>query len=137
MSCDVSKVDAFQNVPSLSRRYVSYVVKSANFALYNAQFSAKGFRRRELLRPHLLDGGRPFVTIRRNNSTMTYKELERMIRKLGWKLERFGDGSHRFFSNPDFDYEILLPSHGSKEIPKGTCERILKDAHGNGKGRQK
>jgi predicted RNA binding protein YcfA (HicA-like mRNA interferase family) len=64
---------------------------------------------------------------------MNYRELITELKKLGWTFDRQGNGSHEFYVNPDFDYVIVVANHGSKEIPTGTANRILKDARGEGR----
>ena len=55
---------------------------------------------------------------------MKCAELVRKAEKAGWRfLEQ--NGSHRLYEK---DGNIIcIPFHGSKEVPTGTCNKILKE----------
>jgi len=51
-------------------------------------------------------------------------ELHRIAVKYGWVLIRQDGTSHRIYEK---NGEILvIPYHGAKEVPTGTCNKILK-----------
>ena len=56
-----------------------------------------------------------------------YNELFRILKKDGW-FEVRQKGSHVIMQHPTKSNQIVVPSHASKEIPKGTLQSILKDA---------
>lgn len=56
---------------------------------------------------------------------MKYSELHRMIRSYGWKYVR-STGSHYFYERNGVISEPV-PFHGSKEIPEGLKNKILKN----------
>jgi len=58
---------------------------------------------------------------------MKAKELEKLALEKGWEyLEGRGKGSHRIYKHKDKKGLLTIPFHGSKEIPKGTEQSILK-----------
>jgi len=57
---------------------------------------------------------------------MKARELKRILEKEGFVFTR-QSGSHAIFKHPLTKQRIVLPIH-SKEVPKGTCHSILKDA---------
>jgi len=57
---------------------------------------------------------------------MKYAELYKLIESAGWTLN--GGTNHYKYVHPNFDYYITVPRHSSKEVPKGTLNKILKDA---------
>lgn len=54
---------------------------------------------------------------------MTSKELIKILKKDGWKEKR-QSGSHKIFMKDGFP-PVPVPYH-SKDLPKGTLEKILK-----------
>ena len=58
---------------------------------------------------------------------MKFSELVRLLVKNGFELIR-EKGSIRYYSKPGLDKLIRVDYHGSREIPSGTCEAILKAA---------
>jgi len=63
---------------------------------------------------------------------MKFSELVRLLRRNGFKLVR-QKGSIRYYSKSGLDKLIRVDYHGSKEIPTGTCNAILKTAGLKGK----
>jgi len=60
---------------------------------------------------------------------MKYKDLAKLVKKVGWKEVR-QKGSHVIFKhdtikNPSI---LVIPNHGSKELGKGLVRKILKQA---------
>ena len=53
---------------------------------------------------------------------MSSKELIKQLNKLGWIK-----GSHHQFKHPNKDYLITVP-HPKRDLPKGTAQKILKQA---------
>lgn len=58
---------------------------------------------------------------------MKAKEIEKLIISNGWFFIR-QKGSHRIFKHLDIEGIIIIPFHGSNEVPKGTEQSILKKA---------
>lgn len=63
---------------------------------------------------------------------MKSNELIKIIKTAGW-VEIRQTGSHKIFVHKNFNYSLPVPSHGSKEVPKGTLISILKKAGLNNK----
>ena len=59
---------------------------------------------------------------------MKCSELFRMLKKDGWYIYREGKGSHKLMRHPEKPGEVLFADHGSNEVPKGTLNKVLKDA---------
>lgn len=57
---------------------------------------------------------------------MKYSEFYKLIESAGWTISK-GKKHHKYV-NPDFDYFIPVGRHPSKEIPRGTLEKMMKDA---------
>ena len=58
---------------------------------------------------------------------MKFSELVRLLKKNGFKIVK-EKGSIRYYGKPGWDKLIRVDYHGSKEVPTGTCESILKVA---------
>jgi predicted RNA binding protein YcfA (HicA-like mRNA interferase family) len=58
---------------------------------------------------------------------MTFSELVRLLTQSGFKLVK-EKGSVRYYGKAGWDRLIRIDYHGSKEIPTGTCNAILKAA---------
>ena len=56
---------------------------------------------------------------------MKFSELVRLLEQNGFKLVR-EKGSIRYYAKPGVDKLIRIDYHGSREVPTGTCEAILK-----------
>ncbi len=63
---------------------------------------------------------------------MKFSELVRHIEREGFKLVK-EKGSVRYYAKAGVDRLIRIDYHGSKEVPTGTCEAILKAAGIKGK----
>ena len=61
---------------------------------------------------------------------MKSSELLRMLKKDGW-FEIRQTGSHLIMAHPTKLKKVVVPVHGSKEVPKGTLLSVLKDAEIN------
>ena len=59
---------------------------------------------------------------------MKSSELIRIAQRHGWKLTNQDGTSHREYEKSG--KTIVIPFHGSKEVPTGTCSRILKTIKG-------
>ena len=64
---------------------------------------------------------------------MKFSELVRLLKINGFKLVK-EKGSIRYYAKVGVDKLIRIDYHGSREIPTGTCDAILKAA-GIKKGR--
>lgn len=58
---------------------------------------------------------------------MRFNELVRLLSKNGFTLVK-EKGSIRYYGKSGHDKLIRVDYHGSKEVPSGTCEAILKAA---------
>jgi predicted RNA binding protein YcfA (HicA-like mRNA interferase family) len=59
---------------------------------------------------------------------MKSRELNRLAVKEGWKFIYQDATSHRFYEKNG--KVIGIPYHGAKEVPTGTCNKILKQIRG-------
>ena len=57
---------------------------------------------------------------------MKYSELYRKLKKSGWYVAR--TKKHHIYKHKDRKGAISVGKHGSKEVPKGTLNSILKQA---------
>jgi predicted RNA binding protein YcfA (HicA-like mRNA interferase family) len=64
---------------------------------------------------------------------MKFSELVRLLERNGFEIVK-EKGSIRYYSKEGVENLIRIDYHGSKEVPKGTCEAILKAAGLKGKG---
>ena len=55
---------------------------------------------------------------------MKSSELLRIAERCGWKLLKQNGTSHREYGRNG--RSIYIPCHGAKEVPTGTCRKILK-----------
>ena len=58
---------------------------------------------------------------------MTYNELVRRIRRLGFRYYSQGKGSHEIWWLPDTERRSSIPRHPGREIATGTLKAILRD----------
>ena len=57
---------------------------------------------------------------------MTFRELEKLIKKDGWYLVNV-EGSHHHYRHPSKKGKIQIPRHGG-DLKKGLLNAILKQA---------
>lgn len=57
---------------------------------------------------------------------MKFSELYRLLESKGWT--RNEGSKHAKYTHPDFKTFIPVGRHPSKEVPKGTLDKIKKDA---------
>lgn len=58
---------------------------------------------------------------------MKFNELVRLLEENGFRILK-EKGSIRYYKKPGWNNLIRIDYHGNKEVPKGTCHAILKDA---------
>ena len=58
---------------------------------------------------------------------MTAKQLEKMLKDAGWYFDR-QKGSHRIYKHKHIRGIVVIPFHGSKDLPEGTLNSIMKKA---------
>ena len=58
---------------------------------------------------------------------MKFSELVRLLERNGFELIK-GKGSVRYYGKEGLNKLIRVDYHGSREIPTGTCDAILKAA---------
>ena len=66
---------------------------------------------------------------------MKFSELVRLLERNGFEIVK-EKGSIRYYGKPGVDRLIRIDYHGSKEVPIGTCNAILKAAGLKEKGKQ-
>ena len=66
-------------------------------------------------------------------SAMKFSELVRLLERNGFELIK-EKGSVRYYGKEGLNKLIRVDYHGSREIPTGTCDAILKAAGLKGKG---
>jgi predicted RNA binding protein YcfA (HicA-like mRNA interferase family) len=66
---------------------------------------------------------------------MKFSELVRLLERNGFEIVR-EKGSIRYYGKPGLDKLIRIDYHGSREVPTGTCEAILKAAGLKKEGKQ-
>ena len=59
---------------------------------------------------------------------MKSSELVRIAESYGWRLSHQDGTSHREYKK--HGKAIVIPFHGSKEVPTGTCRKLLKKIKG-------
>lgn len=59
---------------------------------------------------------------------MTSKQMIKFLEKNGFTYVPSGDGSHRKYKNFKNGRVTTVPYHGSNDLPKGTEQKILKQA---------
>jgi predicted RNA binding protein YcfA (HicA-like mRNA interferase family) len=64
---------------------------------------------------------------------MKFSELVRLLERNGFELIK-EKGSIRYYGKEGLNKLIRIDYHGSREIPTGTCDAILKAAGLKGKG---
>lgn len=58
---------------------------------------------------------------------MTFKELEKLVKKDGWYLQSIV-GSHHHYLHPFKKGKVTIPFHGNKDLSKFVVNSILKQA---------
>ncbi|MBF0466927.1 MAG: type II toxin-antitoxin system HicA family toxin [Nitrospirae bacterium] len=58
---------------------------------------------------------------------MKFSELVRLLEADGFRIVK-EKGSIRYYSKSSWPKLLRIDYHGSKEVPKGTCNAILKSA---------
>jgi predicted RNA binding protein YcfA (HicA-like mRNA interferase family) len=58
---------------------------------------------------------------------VTYLELTKKLRRLGYEFRRQGKGGHEVWWHPERHRYTTISFHGNKDIPKGTLAAILRD----------
>lgn len=58
---------------------------------------------------------------------MSFNELVRLLEANGFRLVKH-KGSVRYYGKPDIDRLVRVDFHGAREVPRGTCQAILKAA---------
>jgi predicted RNA binding protein YcfA (HicA-like mRNA interferase family) len=64
-----------------------------------------------------------------------FSELVRLLERNGFEIVK-EKGSIRYYGRPGVDRLIRIDYHGSKEVPTGTCNAILKAAGLKKKGKR-
>ena len=58
---------------------------------------------------------------------MKFSELVRILEKNGFRLVK-EKGSIRYYGKPGWTRLVRVDFHGASEVPKGTCNAVLKAA---------
>jgi predicted RNA binding protein YcfA (HicA-like mRNA interferase family) len=62
---------------------------------------------------------------------MTARALIAYARSRGWRFaRRGGKGSHLVFKHPRKSYDVTIPDHGSKDLPRGLAATVVKQIEG-------
>ncbi|OBR94244.1 MULTISPECIES: type II toxin-antitoxin system HicA family toxin [Clostridium] len=56
---------------------------------------------------------------------MTSKEIIKLAEDKSWEIKK-QRGSHIKLIHKDLPKQVIIPYHGTKEVPKGTLNSILK-----------
>lgn len=56
---------------------------------------------------------------------MKYNEFFKLAKRNGWQLLRQGKGSHEIWEKEN--QTVVIPNHGSKEMPKGLEKSLKKE----------
>lgn len=67
------------------------------------------------------------LSLEKHCTDMKFSELVRLLEKNGFRLIK-EKGSIRYYGKIGLAGLIRVDFHGSKEIPTGTCSKILKDS---------
>lgn len=60
-------------------------------------------------------------------SGFRYRDIIKILKKLGFEFHRQAAGSHEIWLNPDTNRFTTIPNH-SGDMPEGTLKAILKQA---------
>jgi predicted RNA binding protein YcfA (HicA-like mRNA interferase family) len=58
---------------------------------------------------------------------MKFSELVRLLESAGFRLVKH-KGSVRYYGKPGVERLVRVDFHGAREVPRGTCQAILKAA---------
>ena len=58
---------------------------------------------------------------------LSYQEVARRLRKLGFRFYRRGKGSHELWVRDSDGRVVPVPHHRGKKIPKGTMRAIIRE----------
>jgi len=67
------------------------------------------------------------MIVLRGGRSMTWSELERLIKKAGWKFSHHGS-RHDEYVHPTIPIAIQIERHKSQEVKTGLLNKILRDA---------
>jgi predicted RNA binding protein YcfA (HicA-like mRNA interferase family) len=56
------------------------------------------------------------------------KQIIRVLEKFGFQVVRISEGSHHILRKPGHSTIVVVPVHGSRDVPKGTFQSILRQA---------
>jgi predicted RNA binding protein YcfA (HicA-like mRNA interferase family) len=59
---------------------------------------------------------------------VTWAQLQRRLKKAGFRLERQASGSHQIWVQDRTGKRLVIAVHTSKEIAAGLVQKILKEA---------
>lgn len=59
---------------------------------------------------------------------LTYKDVTRRLRQLGFRFYRHGKGSHELWVRDSDGRVVPVPHHRGKTIRKGTVRAIIREA---------
>jgi predicted RNA binding protein YcfA (HicA-like mRNA interferase family) len=58
---------------------------------------------------------------------MKFSELVKLLEQNGFKIIK-EKGSIRYYGKTGWNNVVRIDYHGAKEVPKGTCHAVIKDA---------
>ena len=56
------------------------------------------------------------------------KQVIRVLEKFGFDVIRISEGSHHILRKPGRPTIVVVPVHGSRDVPEGTFRSILRQA---------
>ncbi len=71
--------------------------------------------------------GRGPVPVLAGGDSVKFSELVRLLEANGFRLVRY-KGSVRYYGKDGWPNLVRVDFHGAKEVPRGTCNAILKAA---------
>lgn len=60
--------------------------------------------------------------------SLSANDFIKIIRSEGFVFDRQAKGSHELWFNPETHKRVVVPNHGSKDIPKPTLNKMIKQS---------
>ena len=60
--------------------------------------------------------------------SLSANDFIKVIRDKGFVFDRQAKGSHEVWFNPQTRKRVIVPNHGSKDIPKPTLNKMIKQS---------
>jgi len=59
---------------------------------------------------------------------LSARDFIKIIREHGFVFDRQAKGSHEIWHNPETSKRVVVPNHGSKDIPGKTLRKMIKQS---------